>query len=332
VAIGVDGNIHVANAAAQQLLAPGGDDIVGRRFEAAVRHAPIVDAWNRAFAGRKAVDAQIEIPVRGARRYIDLHAAPMLAPGAAGVAGLVVVRDVTDLVLAAAMKAEFVANASHELRTPLATLRAAVDSLSAEAAGQESMAGLAVILDRHVRRLENLTADLLDLSAVEDSRRTVAAKPISLGALAEWARAQFGERAAEKGLVLEAAAPAEGDTLASDRSLVELILRNLIENAIKFTPGGGRVVMRMERQGDRVRFEVSDTGIGIRPADQPRVFERFFQTDASRTGGAATRGIGLGLAIVKHTCERLGATVSLESEFGRGTTVTVLVPDRAGNE
>ena len=327
VAVGADGNIHVANAAAQEILAPGGPDLAGQRFETAVRHASIVDAWNRAFAGRKAVLTQIEIPVKGARRYIDLHAAPMLAPGAAGVAGLVVVRDVTDIVLAAAMKAEFVANASHELRTPLATLRAAVDSLSAEAAGQEQVAGLAAILDRHVRRLENLTSDLLDLSAVEDSRREVAAQPIPLQSLADWTRALFGGRAAEKGLTLEVAAATPGDPLVSDRSLVELILRNLLDNAIKFTPRGGRVTMRMTRQGDRVRFEVSDTGVGIRPADQPRVFERFFQTDAARTGDGAARGIGLGLAIVKHTCERLGATVSLESEFGRGTTVTVLVPD-----
>jgi two-component system phosphate regulon sensor histidine kinase PhoR len=121
-----------------------------------------------------------------------------------------------------------------------------------------------------------------------------------------------------------------GDPLVSDRSLVELILRNLLDNAIKFTPRGGRVTMRMTRQGDRVRFEVSDTGVGIRPADQPRVFERFFQTDAARTGDGAARGIGLGLAIVKHTCERLGATVSLESDFGRGTAVTVLVRDKPG--
>ena len=325
VAVGVDGNIHVANAAAQEILAPGGADLVGQRFEGAVRHASIVDAWNRAVAGRKAVLMQIEIPVKGARRHIDLRAAPMPSPGAGGIAGMVVVRDVTDLVLAAAMKAEFVASASHELRTPLATLRAAVDSLSAEAGGQEPAAGLAAILDRHVRRLENLTSDLLDLSAVEDTRREVAAQPIPLGALAEWARAQFGERAAKKGLTLEVAAT--GEALTSDRSLVELLLRNLLDNAIKFTPGGGRVAMRVERQGGRVRFQVSDTGIGIRPADQPRVFERFFQTDAARTGDGAARGIGLGLAIVKHTCERLGATVSLESEYGSGTTVTVLVPN-----
>jgi two-component system phosphate regulon sensor histidine kinase PhoR len=327
VAVGVDGNIHVANAAAQEILAPSGADLVGQRFETAVRHVSIVDAWNRAVAGRKAVLTQIEIPVKGARRHIDLHAAPMPTPGAAGVAGLVVVRDVTDLVLAAAMKAEFVANASHELRTPLATLRAAVDSLSAEAAGPGPAAGMAAILDRNVRRLENLTADLLDLSAVEDSRREVTAEPIPLGSLAEWARAQFGERAAGKGLALEAGALAPGDVLASDRGLVELILRNLLDNALKFTPRGGRVGLRIERQGGRVRFSVSDTGIGIRPDDQPRVFERFFQADAARTGDAAARGTGLGLAIAKHACERLGATVSLESEFGCGTTVTVLVPE-----
>ena len=328
VAIGADGRIVVANAAAQELLAPGGADFVGRPFEAAVRHASIVDAWNRALAGRKPVHRQIEISVKGARRHIDLHAAPMQTPVAGGVAGLVVVRDVTDFVLAAAMKAEFVANASHELRTPLATLRAAVDSLVAEAGDQASTARLAAILDRHVRRIENLTSDLLDLSAVEDSRREVTVQPIDLGSLAEWARTQFSERAAQKGLALEVIASSPGDALASDRSLVEIILRNLLDNAIKFTPSGGRATLRIERQGDRVCFSVSDTGIGIRPADQPRVFERFFQADAARTGDVSARGTGLGLAIVKHTCERLGATVSLESEFGRGTTVTVAVPDR----
>ncbi|MCX5685223.1 MAG: ATP-binding protein [Planctomycetota bacterium] len=332
VAVGVDGKILLANVAAQELLAPGGADLVGQRFEAAVRHASIVDAWNRAVAGRKAVLAQLEIPVKGARRHIDLHAAPMPTPGAGGVAGLVVVRDVTDLVLAATMKAEFVANASHELRTPLATLRAAVDSLSSEAAGQEPAAGLAAILDRHVRRLENLTSDLLDLGAVEDARREVAAEPIPLGSLADWARTQFGDRAAEKGLALEVAAVAAGDVLVSDRGLVELILRNLLDNAVKFTPRGGCVTMRVARQGGGVCFEVLDTGVGIRPADQPRVFERFFQTDAARTGDSAARGIGLGLAIVKHACERLGATVSLESEFGSGTTVTVCVPNNCEKE
>jgi len=328
VAIGADGRIVVANAAAQELLAPGGSDFVGRPFEAAVRNASIVDAWNRALAGRKPVHRQIEIPIKGARRHIDLHAAPMQTPVAGGVAGLVVVRDVTDFVLAAAMKAEFVANASHELRTPLATLRAAVDSLVAEAGDQASTARLAAILDRHVRRIENLTSDLLDLSAVEDSRREVTVQPIDLESLAEWARAQFSERAAQKGLALEVIAGLPADALASDRSLVEIILRNLLDNAIKFTPSGGSAALRIERQGDRVCFSVSDTGIGIRPADQPRVFERFFQADAARTGDASARGTGLGLAIVKHTCERLGATVSLESEFGRGTTVTLVVPDR----
>jgi len=331
VAVGADGAIHVANAAAQELLAPGGADLVGQRFEAAVRHAAIVDAWNRALAGSKPVRRQIEIPVKGARRHIDLRASPMPVPGAAGVAGLIVVRDVTDGVLAAAMKAEFVANASHELRTPLATLRAAVDSLGAEADGRAPSAEIAAILDRHLQRLENLTADLLDLSVVEDARHEPVSQPIALASLADWATAQFADPAARKGLTLDVAGGAPGDALVSDRNLVELILRNLLDNAVKFTPRGGRVALRIERQGDRVRFIVSDTGIGIRPEDQPRVFERFFQADSARTGDSSARGTGLGLAIVKHTCERLGATVSLQSEFGCGTKVTVLVPDRPEN-
>ena len=108
--------------------------------------------------------------------------------------------------------------------------------------------------------------------------------------------------------------------------MIELVLQNLLDNAIKFTPAGGRVECRMEPQGGQARFRVSDTGCGISPQDQTRVFDRFFQADASRSGDTRVRGTGLGLAIVKHACERLGATISLESELGRGTTVTVLVP------
>ncbi|MCX5653849.1 MAG: ATP-binding protein, partial [Planctomycetota bacterium] len=118
------------------------------------------------------------------------------------------------------------------------------------------------------------------------------------------------------------------DAFTSDRLLVELILQNLMDNAVKFTPAGGRVACSIRRQGQAIRITVSDTGPGIRREDQPRVFERFFQADASRQRADGSRGTGLGLAIVKHACERLGGSVSLESELGKGTAVTVVVPDQ----
>jgi len=326
IAVDRDGCIVVMNDAAVGLLAPDLPGVVGRRLDAVVRHAAIVDAYNGAVSGGEAVRREVEVSVKGEPRHLDLHASPMSAPAGEGVAGLIVVRDVTDLVRAAATKAEFVANASHELRTPLATLRAAVDSLAADAGDPDHVAGVAAILDRHVRRLEGLTEDLLDLHSVEGAGRRPALEPISAGSIADWIRSQFAERAAGRGLALEAAAGAPDDTFASDRHVLELILRNLIDNAIKFTPAGGRVACDIRRDAGRMRLRVADTGVGIRPEDRPHLFERFFQADASRTGGAA-RGSGLGLAIVKHACERLGATVSIESEPGRGTTAIVLVPD-----
>ena len=183
---------------------------------------------------------------------------------------------------------------------------------------------MAGVIDRQIRRLEALTLDLLELHRIESAKRPPSPEPISSASLAEWLRAEFTRRASEKDLALSVTAP--DDTFTSDRQLLELILQNLMDNAIKFTPSGGRVACAIERQGATVRLRVSDTGCGIPREDRTRVFERFYQADASRTHSDEVRGTGLGLAIVKHACERLGATVSLESELGRGTPVTVLVP------
>ena len=292
-----------------------------------VRAAAILDAYNAAMAAGRTVIRQVEADIGGSRRHLDVHVEPVPA-GAEGITGLIVIRDVTDLIRLAAMKTEFVANASHELRTPLATLRAAVESLqAADPADHEGVAKLAAMLDRHVRRLEGLTLDLLDLHQVETARG-VAAEPLALGSLGDWVRREFAERAAAKGVALGIEAEPPEDAFTSDRQLVQLILRNLLENAVKFTPAGGRVTCTLRREGRQVRLAVADTGIGIRPEDKPRVFERFFQSDAARSGDTAGRGTGLGLAIVKHAAERLGAQVTLESELGKGTTVTVIIGPR----
>jgi two-component system phosphate regulon sensor histidine kinase PhoR len=329
IALDAGGKVILANRAAKALLAPQGAEIEGLHLQALVRAVGITDAYHESVSSGRPVARQVETDLRGLPRHLDVLVTPMTATEH-GLVRLVVVRDVTDLVQAAAMKAEFVANASHELRTPLASLRAAADSLGdVDPADREDLARVTGVIDRQVRRLEALTLDLLDLHRVESARQPPALAPITPASLVEWLQAQFAERAKEKGLALELAAPAPNDAFTSDRQLVELVLQNLADNAIKFTPSGGRVACAIERLGDAMHLRVSDTGCGIRREDQARVFERFFQVDASRTGNGEARGTGLGLAIVKHACERLGATVSLESELGKGTAVTVVVPDQA---
>jgi two-component system phosphate regulon sensor histidine kinase PhoR len=332
VATDDQGRIVLMNRAARNLLARQGDEVIGAHIQNVVRVADIVDAFNEAAAGKTA-RCQVETEVGHDRRHLDVHAS-RLAPTPAGDIGcLVVVRDVTDLVRTAAMKAEFVANASHELRTPLATLRAAVEAIEEEQAtgplNAEAFERTLAILRRNVDRLESLTLDLLDLHAVETAKRGGREDEIGIAALCQWAENQFGDAAASKGVALECTAADPERVFVADRKLMELILQNLLDNAIKFTDSGGRVTLSAEGEDGRVLFRVVDTGCGIARGEQSRIFERFYQSDVSRSGDTKSRGTGLGLAIVKHAVERLGGSVSLQSEPGKGTSVSVFVPDRS---
>ncbi|MFO8012284.1 MAG: ATP-binding protein [Phycisphaerae bacterium] len=332
VATDDQGRIVLMNRAARDLLAREGEKVIGAHIQNVIRVADIVDAYNEAAASGRVARCEVEVEIGHERRHLDVHASP-LAPTPAGDIGcLVVVRDVTDLVRTAAMKAEFVANASHELRTPLATLRAAVEAVEEEqAAGapDPSLERTLDILRRNVDRLESLTLDLLDLHAVETAKRGGREDEIGLGALCRWAEAQFADAAASKGVTLECTATEPDRVFVADRKLMELILQNLLDNAIKFTDAGGRVTLSAEYEDERMLLRVSDTGCGIARGEQSRIFERFYQSDVSRSGDTKARGTGLGLAIVKHAVERLGGSVSLQSEPGKGTAVSIFVPDRS---
>ena len=273
--------------------------------------------------------SHFDVDTPAGRRTIEVHGAKV-PPGESNIVCLLVLRDVTDAAVVNAMKAQFVANASHELRTPVATLRAAVDSLP-EADNDEERQKLASILNRHVARLEDMTKDLLDLHTVESARFAVQRQNISVEEFAEWLRGQFVWQAQEKDVTISVAATPPGQTIRSDRKLLEMIARNLMDNALKFTAAGGHVECTIGVTDSHATLRVRDTGCGISPADQPRVFDRFFQGDASRTGDGRSRGTGLGLAIVKHATERLSATVTLHSTVGQGTTVTVTLPRENGD-
>jgi two-component system phosphate regulon sensor histidine kinase PhoR len=328
--VAVDGaeKIVLMNRAAIDLLAPGAVDFVGQPLQNVLRLAAIIDVYNAAMLGGQSPARAIEINDAGRRRCLSVQSIRIPGGPPESIHGMIVARDVTEAARAAAMKAEFVANASHELRTPLATIRAAVDSLAdIDPSDRQTFTKFIEILERHVQRLQNLCNDLLDLHIVESAKDRLRIEPIEAQSLVVWAQQFFGAPAGEKGLGLEVRIDGPAFAFQSDRKLVELIVQNLLGNAIKFTPTGGRVQCLFSRQGEQVQIQVIDTGCGIRPEDQQRVFERFYQADASRRGDTQVRGTGLGLAIVKHAAERLGAGVSLASEPGQGTTVTITLTD-----
>ncbi len=328
IATDAKGIVTLVNQAALHLLGvEGGEAPVGQHVHNVVKILGVVDLYNQAQNTGQFLGKQIQVELEGQRRYLVVDAGRLTDPKGEVVGGLLVVHDVTDIARTAAVKAEFVANASHELRTPLATIRAAVDSLACiEPDDADAFKKFMTILDRHVTRLEDMTRDLLDLHLIESGRTRLRMESISFESIAHWVEQNFHTRASAKDLSL-ATRIADGDyAFTADRTLLELILQNLIENAIKFTPAGGSVTLELGRQDDMVMLRVSDSGCGIPPQSRARVFERFFQVDAARSGEPRIRGTGLGLAIVKHAADRLHANVELASEVGKGTSVTVLVP------
>ena len=241
---------------------------------------------------------------------------------AADDATLIVVRDVTQQRQLETVRRDFVANASHELKTPAATIQAVAETLRQAAADDTAaIPHFASQLEREAVRLSRIVADLLDLSRLESG--SALDDLVSLGAAAREEGQRLEESAVQAGVTLEIMTEGERPVRGSQRDLA-LLARNLIDNAIRYSHGGGQVVVQVDSDRDEVTLRVSDKGIGIPSRDISRIFERFYRVDRARSRD--TGGTGLGLAIVKHVVENHGGTIEVESELGRGTTFRVRLP------
>ena len=348
--------ILLYNRSAEAILEVGPGELRGRPIREVITQAEVLDMHGAARAGQtRRGRARLTTPL-GIRTF-QVSALPVPAAWGEGIFGAVVVlRDVTELDQAVQVKTDFVANASHELRTPVAAIRGAAETLVDAIDDDPAMSRkLAKMVQTHAIRLEELLRDLLDLSRLESPEVPVANERVALEDVRRVLAQQFEHVCAQRRLTLAFEIEPELGEVVTDRKLLVLILRNLIENASKFaheqTPIRvvGRLVEEEEVSPGQsrgiARFEVIDRGVGIPLQHQERVFERFFQVDPARSGaglGAGSggslnagttpapagsrRGTGLGLAIVKHAAKRLGGQVGLTSVWGQGTTVWVEIP------
>lgn len=256
----------------------------------------------------------------GPRRTLSLQLVPFGAREK-----LLLSHDVTQVEAVARMRRDFIANVSHELKTPLTVVAGFVETMQDLDLNADQRARYLGLMAEQARNMQRLVADLLTLSSLESEHNPVADDrfpilPLMREVCAD-AQALSGGR---HGIELDLGAPA---TIAGHRDEIASALSNLVTNAVRYTPPGGRIVLawRVEASGAGV-FSVADTGIGIAAEHLPRLTERFYRVDRSRS--RATGGTGLGLAIVRHVALRHQAELGIDSEPGRGSTFSIRLPAR----
>lgn len=234
---------------------------------------------------------------------------------------LLLVVDVTARERTDSIRRDFVANASHELKTPVSTIIASSEALQiALDRGDASAAGFASRIEGSARQLDRLVADLLDLSRLEKESPEMGS--VRLDRLVRDEVGRLRDEATSKQIDIEVAL--EEVTATANQRDIAIAVRNVLENAIRYTSAGGSMAVSVSAYGPDVVISVTDTGEGIPTRDSERVFERFYRVDSARS--RATGGTGLGLSIVKHVAESHGGSVSLESELGIGSTFTIRLP------
>lgn len=323
VAVNREERVLLMNRAAARALGLERPLPQGAQLWEAVRFPELELALRAALAHGKSWHGDAAAPVLSGRVL-----AVSVTPVAPGIGAVALLFDVTDIRRLEKIRIDFVANVSHEMRTPLTAVLGALETLAMPGTSPDEQARFLDIAQRNSHRMQNIVADLLELSTIEAEGDRMSLEPTDLARPVRTSvQALVGSAEAKRVRLEIDATPPGGIPVSGNEKRLEQVFTNLVENAIKYTPGGGSIAVRfLERDGE-AGVAVADTGIGIPPESLPRVFERFYRVDKSRSREMG--GTGLGLAIVKHVVRGHGGRVEVKSEVGHGTTFTVWLPRAA---
>jgi len=324
LAVDADGRLRLANDAARRMLNLD-SGLLGRHYVEAVRQPNIVGQIDAALKGRQ--PPPTEVPLATASVAVGPRIFRVQGTPAAGEGGAVLVlHDITDLRMADRVRRDFVANVSHELRTPLTAVRGYVEALLDEPVAPDKRRQFLEVIDRHTGRMERLVRDLLRLARLDAQQETADVQTLNVAALFDTAVSDLSERIEQRRLQVDITVKPAAALIKADGTKMRDALRNLLENAVNYSPVGGHIELEAHADGDRVRLSVGDYGPGIPDADLGRVFERFYRVDKSRTTDPG--GTGLGLSIVRHLVELHDGTISVANRPEGGAIFTVALPHR----
>jgi two-component system, OmpR family, phosphate regulon sensor histidine kinase PhoR len=320
IAVDAHGRLQLVNGAARQMLRLD-HPAIGRPYVETIRHPAIAELVAAVLVGGSPGPLQLS-PPRDEARTILARAAPAAGSGQQGV--VLVLLDITDLRRADQIRRDFVANVSHELRTPLTAIRGYVEALSdGDTTADESRRFLEIIT-RHTERMERLVKDLLRLARLDAGQETLELAACDTRGLIETVVNDLVQSANARGQRIVVTVAPGGEKVRVDPAKLHDALRNLIANAINYSPEQTTIDVAAAPTDGRVTIAVSDRGPGIPEQDLSRVFERFFRVDKSRTRDPG--GTGLGLAIVKHLVELHGGSVRAENRSEGGARFVLTVP------
>ncbi|MFZ5640504.1 MAG: two-component system histidine kinase PnpS [Bacillota bacterium] len=323
IAIDREGHILLINPTVEKMFNARMEDVMGKSVIEVIRNYDLEKLLLGALAGNDSYIREIQILSPMVKTF-RVHLAPL--KNASGTVGIVaVLRDITEIRELERMRTEFVANVSHELRTPLTSIKGFVETLLDGAIEDKMLARHFLdIVNEESNRLTRLIDDLLSLSRLEERNAEANKAPVEIDKVIGNIITMLNPQMKEKNLELETNIAGGMPVIQADRDMMGQLLINLLDNAIKYTPAGGRIKIEAAPAQQGIKVTVSDTGIGIPEESLPRLFERFYRVDKARSREMG--GTGLGLAIVKHILELHGGSIEVSSELGRGTVFTFYLP------
>lgn len=320
--VGGDERVLYCNRAFEQILELPAGGAQNRKLVEAVRQTELIEAVRRVLAGQEEVTTEAEVGMVRPRNF-SATATAVHAEGGEG--AVLVLHDITEMRRLERVRRDFVANVSHEFKTPLTAIQGFAETLLGGALEDEANRRRFVeIIREHARRLARLTDDLLKLSRIEAGKYEVVLQPVNVAALASGCVDTARIKTEPKGLTIATDIPDGLPDVRGDAAQLSEVLQNLLDNAIQYTPAGGRIEVSAALQGRDVVFTVSDTGIGIPESDLERIFERFYRVDAARSREAG--GTGLGLSIARHIVDSHGGRIWVESAVGQGSRFHFRIP------
>ncbi len=314
------GRVQLVNRAAREMLGLDSGGMAGHYLEA-VRHPGVAALITEALAGREPAHLELS-PARTPGRHLVARAAPVSAPSATG--AVLVLHDITDLRRADQVRRDFVANVSHELRTPLTAIRGYVEALADEPPNPEDRARFLEVIARHAARMERLVKDLLRLAALDARQEVVERAPCPVQGLLAGTVSDLSTMIETRCQTVDISVDPSVATIRTDAAKLQDALRNLVENAVNYSPEGRRIRLDARPRDGQVEITVSDEGPGLPEADLERVFERFYRVDKARSRESG--GTGLGLSIVKHLVSLLGGRVWAANRPEGGAVFTISLP------